>query len=134
MLKEVFDYAHKLGVKTCVGTETPLVIPQAVKNRLTSRAKTLTIPTTVKEIYEGMFERIKRTYPLDYYWLWTPEGWTWEAVKDEQVAATERDMLLAVEAAKKVNSPFTLATCGWVLGPPKDRAQFDRVLPKEIPV
>ena len=42
-------------------------------------------------------------------------------------------MLLAFSAAKKVNAPFTLATCGWVLGPPKDRAQFDNVLPKEMP-
>jgi hypothetical protein len=133
MLKEVFDYAHKLSVKICIGTEMPLVIPQAVKNRLTEQGKDPNNPETVKEIYRGLFERIKRTYPLDYYWLWTPEGWTWEAVKDEQVAATERDMLLAVEAAKEVNSPFTLATCGWVLGPPKDRAQFDRILPKEIP-
>jgi hypothetical protein len=133
MLKEVFNYAHKLSVKICVGTETPLVIPQAVKNRLTEQGKDPNNPETVKEIYRGLFERIKRTYPLDYYWLWTPEGWTWEAVKDEQVAATERDMLLAVESAKAVNAPFKLATCGWVLGPPKDRAQFDRVLPKEMP-
>ena len=133
MLREAFVYAHKLSVKICVGTETPLVIPQAVRHRLSEQGKDPNNPATVKEIYEGMFERIKRAYPVDYYWLWTPEGWTWEAVKDEQVAATERDMLLAVEAAKAVNSPFTIATCGWVLGPPKDRARFDRVLPKEIP-
>ena len=133
MLKEVFEYAHNLGIKICVGTETPLVIPQMVRNRLSEQGKDPNSPAMVKDIYKGMFERIKRTYPLDYYWLWTPEGWTWEKVSDEQVAATERDMLLAVEAAKEVNSPFTLATCGWVLGPPKDRAQFDRILPKEMP-
>ena len=133
MLKEVFTYAHSLGVKTCVGTETPLVVPLMVRGRLTDLGKDQNYPDKVKEIYKGIFERIKRAYPVDYYWLWTPEGWTWEAVKDEQVAATERDMLLAVEAAKEVNSPFTLATCGWVLGPPKDRAQFDRILPKEMP-
>ncbi|MBM4024974.1 MAG: hypothetical protein FJ280_06140, partial [Planctomycetes bacterium] len=27
-----------------------------------------------------------------------------------------------------------LATCGWVLGPPKDRALFDNLLPKEMPM
>jgi hypothetical protein len=133
MFKEIFEYAHKLGVKICVGTETPLVISQAVRNHLAEQGKDPNNPATIKEIYQGMFERIKRTYPVDYYWLWTPEGWTWEKVSDEQVAATERDMLLAVESAKAVNAPFTLATCGWVLGPPKDRVQFDRVLPKKIP-
>jgi hypothetical protein len=133
MLKEVFTYAHSLGIKTCVGTETPLVVPLMVRGRLTDLGKDQNYPDKVKEIYKGIFKRIKRAYPLDYYWLWTPEGWTWEKVSDEQVAATERDMLLAVEAAKEVNSPFILATCGWVLGPPKDRAQFDRVLPKEMP-
>ncbi len=84
-------------------------------------------------MYEGMFERIKRTHPLDYFWMWTPESWTWQDVPNEEVTRTEKDMLLAVAAAKKVKAPFTLTTCGWVLGPPKDRAQFDRVLPKEMP-
>jgi hypothetical protein len=133
MFKEVFGYAHNLGVKICVGTETPLVVPLLVQKRIADSSSDQNYPAKVKEIYKGMFERIKRTYPIDYYWLWTPEGWTWEKVSDEQVAATERDMLMAVDAAKEVNSPFTLATCGWVLGPPKDRAQFDRVLPKEMP-
>jgi len=133
MFKDVFEYAHNLGVKTCVGTETPLVVPELVKKHLAESGKDPNFSAKVKEIYKGMFERIKRAYPIDYYWLWTPEGWTWEQIKDEQVAATERDMLLAVEAAKEANAPFTLATCGWVLGPPKDRAQFDRVLPKEMP-
>ncbi|MFA5820366.1 MAG: alpha-glucuronidase family glycosyl hydrolase, partial [Bacteroidales bacterium] len=31
---EVFTYAHELGIKTCVGTETPLVIPEELKIRL----------------------------------------------------------------------------------------------------
>ena len=37
-------------------------------------------------------------------------------------------------AAEKVGTPFTLATCGWVLGPPDDRALFDKVLPKNCPL
>ncbi len=133
MLGSVFEYAHKLGVRTCVGTETPLVIPELVKKRLKDMGKEPNDPAVVRDLYAGMFERIKRAYPLDYYWLWTPEGWTWSDVKDEQVAATQADLLLAVEAAENVGAPFTLATCGWVLGPPNDRAQFDRVLPKEMP-
>jgi len=54
-------------------------------------------------------------------------------VPAENVRKTERDLLLAVEAAHELNVPFTLATCGWVLGPPQDRAAFDRLLPKEMP-
>ena len=133
VLKEVFSFAKDLGVKTCIGTETPLTIPKMVKEHLKEEGKKPDDPAVVQSIYEGMFQRVMKTHPLDYYWLWTPEGWTWGGAKDEQVAATEKDILLAVTAAKKVNAPFTLATCGWVLGPPKDRAQFDNVLPKEMP-
>jgi hypothetical protein len=133
VLNDAFSFARELGIKTCIGTETPLTIPKMVKEHLRAEGINPDEPAVVRHIYEGMFQRIKNTHPLDYYWFWTPEGWTWGGVKDEQVAATEKDLLHAVEAAKKVNAPFTLATCGWVLGPPKDRAQFDNVLPKEMP-
>ena len=133
VLNEAFSFARELGIKTCIGTETPLTIPKMVKEHLKAEGQNPGAPTTVQNVYEGMFQRIMKTHPLDYYWLWTPEGWTWGGASDEQVTATEKDLLLAVEAAKKVNAPFTLATCGWVLGPPKDRAKFDNVLPKEMP-
>jgi hypothetical protein len=133
VLNDAFSFARELGIKTCIGTETPLTIPKMVKEHLKAEGINPDDPKVVQHIYEGMFQRIKSTHPLDYYWLWTPEGWTWGGASDEQVAGTERDLLLAVEAAKKVKAPFTLATCGWVLGPPKDRAQFDKVLPKEMP-
>lgn len=133
VLNEAFGFARELGIKTCIGTEVPLTIPKMVKEHLKEEGKNPDEPAVVQNIYEGMFQRIMKTHPLDYYWFWTPEGWTWGGAKDEQVAATEKNMLLAVKAAKKVGAPFTLATCGWVLGPPKDRAQFDNVLPKEMP-
>ncbi len=133
VLRDCFSFARELGIKTCIGTETLLTIPKMVKEQLKAEGINPDGLRFVRHIYEGMFQRIKNTHPLDYYWLWTPEGWTWGGASDEQVAATEKDLLLAVEAAKKVNAPFTLATCGWVLGPPKDRAKFDNVLPKEMP-
>ena len=133
-LKEAFEYAHSLGVKTCVGTETPLIIPDPVKERLKSKGMDPSDPAVVQQLYEGMFQRITRAYPLDYYWFWTPEGWTWGNPKDEQIEATLADFRAAIAAAAKVKPPFTLATCGWVLGPPKDRALFDNFLPKEMPV
>ncbi len=133
MLNQAFALARKLGIKSCIGTETPLIIPERVQKRLKEKGLNPTSPAVIQKLYEGMFERIKRMHPLDYYWFWTPESWVWDEVKEEQVKATATDLLLAVAAAKNVHAPFTLATCGWVLGPPNDRAQFDRILPKEIP-
>jgi hypothetical protein len=34
LLRDAFEFASKLGVKTCVGTETPLVVPERVQERL----------------------------------------------------------------------------------------------------
>ena len=51
----------------------------------------------------------------------------------EEVEAVSNDIQAAVAAAEAVKAPFRLATCGWVLGPPNNPAQFDRDLPKEMP-
>ena len=134
MLREAFEHAHRLGVRTCVGTETPLRIPAAVQQRLKEKGKDPKDPAVVAELYEGIFRRIAATYPLDYYWLWTPEGWTWGNAKDEEIQATLADLQTAVAAAAKAKAPFTLATCGWVLGPQTDRALFDKALPKNMPM
>ncbi|HVV74360.1 MAG TPA: malectin domain-containing carbohydrate-binding protein, partial [Verrucomicrobiae bacterium] len=134
MLGEAFAFAHQLGIKTCVGTETPLIIPKAVQARARSLGKEPAEQATVQQIYEGIFQRAAAAYPLDYYWFWTPEGWTWSGVKDEEIAATTSDLRSALAAWQKVHPPFRLATCGWVLGPPQDRALFDKLLPKEIAV
>jgi len=134
LLSGAFTYAHMVGVKTCVGTETPLVVPKIVRERLQKMGKNPADTTTREELYEGIFRRIAQTYPLDYYWFWTPEGWTWQGVTTATVGATISDIQAAISAAKKAQAPFQLATCGWVLGPQYDRALFDRVLPKEISV
>ena len=133
MFKQAFGLARGLGVKTCVGTELPLSIPKRVCERLKARGKEPADPTVVREVYQGVFQRIMKAYPVDYYWIWTSEAWTAYGALDAEVQAAERELQLAWEAAQAVRAPFTLATCGWVLGPPKDRAQFDRVLPKEMP-
>ena len=133
-LNDVFTFARGLGVKTCVGTETPLTIPTRVKERLKAQGKDPSDPKVVQEVYEGMFRRIMATHPLDYYWFWTPEGWTWRGAKQEQVDATLADFRAALAAHQRTAAPFTLATCGWVLGPPQDRALFDNILPKNMPL
>jgi hypothetical protein len=134
LLRSVFSFAGQLGIKTCLGTETPLVLPKAVQERLRAAGKNPADPAVVQEVYEGMFRRIMATHPLDYYWFWTPETWTWTAVKDEQIRSTMADLRAAMAAAEKVKTPFTLATCGWVLGPPQAPSLFDTVLPKEMPM
>jgi len=134
LLRDAFTFAGRLGVKTCIGTETPLKIPRDVQERLKSGGSDPSDPAVVQKVYEGMFRRIQRTHPLDYYWFWTPENWTWRGASQQQIDATLADIKAAITAAEKVDAPFTLATCGWVLGPPQDRALFDNVLPKEMPV
>ena len=83
MLRDAFGFAHQVGVKTCVGTETPLVIPKSVQERLKTLGRNPGDPAVVRELYEGIFRRATAAYPLDYYWFWTPEGWTWSGVKEE---------------------------------------------------
>ena len=135
LFKDAFSFAHDLGVKTCVGTETPLTVPKRVKERvLKAQDKKELNQADILRLYRGMFRRIAQTHPLDYYWFWTPEGWTWQGASDEQVQNTLQDLQTAIEAAEKEDAPFMLATCGWVLGPPQDRAMFDDKLPKEMPM
>lgn len=132
LLKDAFSLAEQLEVKTCLGTEIPLIIPEDLCIRLRND-EMITKGDTIKYLYKGIFERIMITHPLDFYWFWTPEGWTWSEVSEKQVRVTEEDLLYAVTAAEEINVPFTLATCGWVLGPPGDRTRFNRILPEDIP-
>ncbi len=134
LLKDSFTFARRLGIQTCVGSETPLILPQLVRERLAAAGKSPADPQTVQHVYEGMFRRIMAAYPIDYYWLWTPENWTWEEVKQEQIEATLADFRAAEQAVQAVGAPFQLATCGWVLGPPQKPALFDSVLPKSWPL
>lgn len=122
-MRAVFGEAKALGVKTCIGTETPLTIPKAVRER-----------SDVRALYTGLFTRIAEVMPVDYYWLWTPEDWTWGGNKPGQFEATTRDIQAALDALNALGNPFTLATSGWVLGPAHDRAALDEFLPKTSPM
>lgn len=132
LLGAVVEHAHSRGVRVCVGTETPLTIPAAVRERVASLGMDPDDPRTVRALYAGMFTRLQRVAPIDWYWLWTPEDWTWRGASDAESAATIADIHLASEALERVGDPFGLATCGWVLGPPGNRALFDRELPPEV--
>jgi hypothetical protein len=134
MFHKAFSYARALGVKTCVGTEMPLTIPALVRERLKQQGKDPADPKVVQEVYEGMFSRIAKVYPVDYYWLWTSESWTWGGNTEEDIKATTRDIQCAQAALDSLGNPFTLATCGWVLGPVQDRTALDKVLRPESPM
>ena len=112
VFRDAFGFARLVGVKTCLGTEAPMVMPKTLQKRLTVQGKNPADPDVVREVYEGMFRRIMAAHPLDYYWLWTPESWTWRGNTAEKMTATMTDVNLALEALKKVDAPFRLATCG----------------------
>jgi len=134
MYRDAFAFASSLGIKICVGTETPLTVPQRVKERLNAQGRDPSAPDVVKDLYAGAFQRLSRAFPVDYYWLWTPEGWAWGGDKPGQFEATTRDLQAALGGLKKIGDPLTLGTCGWVLGPAHDRAALDEFLPKDSPM
>ncbi|MHC5055663.1 MAG: malectin domain-containing carbohydrate-binding protein [Planctomycetota bacterium] len=105
-----------------------------MREQLKTKGKDFRDATVVRELYRGMFGRIAKLYPVDYYWLWTPEGLTWGGNKAGQFEATVADVKAALGALEDLDAPFTLATCGWVLGPQHDRAALDAVLPKTSPM
>jgi hypothetical protein len=132
VLRNAFTLTRRFGVLTCAGMETPLTVPALVQERLREAGRDPKDPAVVKDLYKGVFKRIMAAYPLDIYWFWTNEGWTWSDAGEAEVKAVVGDLLTAVEAAREVQAPFSLATCGWVLGPPSNRSLFDQVLPKEV--
>lgn len=132
VFRDVFGFARKLGVQTCVGTETPLTVPELVKQRLRNARRDPADPAVTKDLYKGIFQRIARAYPVDYYWFWTWEGWTWDDASPAAIRSVTTDLDQALAAWREVAPPFRLATSGWVLGPPSNRTLFDQALPKDV--
>lgn len=123
-LKTIFEKASGLGIKTCVGTESPLDIPDNVMARLNDKGLNPADSSTIQKIYEGMFLRIQRAYPIDYYWIWGHEG---EIDQNRYIT----NLLCANEALKSTKAPFSLGICGWgwITG---NFPALDQVLPKDI--
>ncbi len=132
MLADALPFAGGLGIKSCIGTEIPLVLPNQFIELLKKRGLDPESPQVRQRIYEGIFLRIKLTHPLDFYWFWTSENWTWNGETKEELQKTIRDFDAANKALEVVKPGFKLATCGWVLGPKSDRALFDKYLPKSV--
>ncbi|MEO5715175.1 MAG: hypothetical protein ABIT37_16975, partial [Luteolibacter sp.] len=120
----VFAEARKLGVKTCVGGETPFTMPPALAEHLKSLGKDPNAPETLEALYEGAFLRITKAMPVDYVWLWTGEG-----ALGHNPEGVKRDLMAAYKALKKVSPNTPLATCGWGFDP-----AYDAFLPKDCPM
>lgn len=148
MLDTAFGHAQRLGIKTALGTELPLGLersgpevgadwvrgmPPALQRRLQDQGLDPRDPEVVRSVYEGTFRRIMQTHHLDYFWLWTWEVWSWHGVSERQIRAIEDDIVLAYEAAARVEAPFQLALGGWIVGSDDDPAVFDGMLPPEVP-
>ena len=100
MFNHVFSFGRDLGVKSCVGLETPLSIPKEVAERLRRKGIDPSGEEAVSLLYEGIFKRISRTHPLDFFWLWTPENWTWGNPSEESIKETIADIRIAREVLR----------------------------------
>jgi hypothetical protein len=134
--QQAFKHARRLGIRTCTGTEIPLGVPKMLAARLEAQGLKPEDPAVIRRLYEGTFLRLMRKTPVDFFWLWTPEIGSvlgapgWEIVTK---ANFERDLVQADAAAKAVQAPFALATCGWRLGIPDDPLWMHRQAPKTWP-
>jgi hypothetical protein len=166
MFKEAFSHARQLGVKTAIGTEAPMGFepgnsrhlvetdwihscPPDVQARMRD-VHGFTLPTErgsvneafTKELYEGVFTRIMKTHPLDYFWLWTYETWTYlgHRLSKQQIEAVADDYRYCQEVMNEINTPFKLATFGWRVGTVGDKQpkgkgslEFHDDLPLDVP-
>jgi len=133
--QQAVTLARRLGIKTAIGTEVPLGIPRMLEEHLKFKGLKANDPDVTRQLYEGTFLRIKRKMPVDYYWLWLPEAWLNQAPGSGgwKMASTDnsvRDFNIVDAAAKAVQAPFGLGTCGWRLGSHGDPLWTDKVTPK----
>ena len=150
LLHDAFTHAKRLGIKTALGTESPLAFepgnsqindegdpahiitedwirtcPPYVLNRMRD-VYGFTVPASrgadneafAKSLYEGIFTRIMRTHPLDYFWVWTYEMWSYggHVPSSDQIEAVADDYKYAHQVMTEMNTPFKLATFGWKVG------------------
>lgn len=126
---DAFSFGKQLGIRFCMGLEAPLSIPKEVAKRLNEKNIDPESREAKQLLYKGIFSRIQKRHPLDYFWLWTPEGWTWGTPSEESIRSTVEDVQIARSVLSELGNPFGFGLSGWVLGPPNDTKLFDRYLP-----
>jgi hypothetical protein len=124
MFADSFRFARRLGVKVCVGVETPLWVPDEIRGKLRQEGRNADEPAVLREFCRGMFARIQRSHPVDYFWVWTPE-------RPLDITKTEADLRLISEVAKEQHPPVQVAVCGWGWLA-RQFAALDRSMPDEM--
>ena len=66
-LRQVFDFGRMLGIRSAVGTETPLAIPDELRARIAEVGLDPDSLEAVNEVYRGMMKRLALASPPDYY-------------------------------------------------------------------
>ena len=170
LLHDAFTHAKKLGIKTALGSESPLAFepgnsqmndegdpahiitkdwirtcPPHVRDRMRD-VYGFTVPVSrgadneafAKSLYQGIFTRIMRTHPLDYFWLWTYEMWSYGGHEPsrKQIEAVADDYKYAQQVMTEMKTPFKLATFGWKVGSSGgdgDELEFHDDLPSGVP-
>ena len=124
MLKPIFAEARQRGMKIAVGTEAPLDIPPTATARLEQMGIKPGSPEALRKLYAGMFTRIQRAFPVDYYWLWGHEG-------EIDEARVTTNILQAHAALEDAKATFGVGVCGWgwTAG---HFPSLDKALPKDI--
>lgn len=130
LFNDAFTFGKKFEMDFCMGLESPISIPREVRARLEEKSIDPNSDEAKALVYEGVFSRIEKTHPLDYFWLWTPEGWTWGTPTKESVENTKNDIEIARNVLEKRSNPFGFGLSGWVLGPPDNPTLFDKYLPE----
>eukprot|EP00039_Didymoeca_costata_P005338 m.80637 g.80637 ORF g.80637 m.80637 type:complete len:870 (+) comp12773_c0_seq1:73-2682(+) len=134
IMANAFIWAKDHGVKTGLGTETP--VPQAKATLTPSGSFTPDSVARTSAIYEGIFKHLNSTLgnTLNYYWFWTPEGYEWSHPTHDstQWRLAIGDMLTAYGVWKNQSWSFDLATAGWTLGPMDNTSYLDTVLPTDF--
>lgn len=126
---DAFSFGKQLGIRFCMGLEAPLSVPKEVAKRLNEKKIDPESREAKHLLYKGIFSRIQKRHPLDYFWLWTPEEWTWGTPSEESIRNTVEDVQIARSVLSELGNPFGFGLSGWVLGPPNDTKLFDRYLP-----
>jgi hypothetical protein len=139
---QAFTHARNLGVKTCLGNEAmngqtfAQGVPPALLEHLglpPFGRRHRDIPRDInKELYKGIFTRIKRTHPLDYYCVWTHELWYRQCDRSD-VQAVRNEMQDAYAALNELQVEFQMCINGWQQGRRGAPDLFDDILPDHVP-
>ena len=123
MLRTIFDEAHRRGLKIAVG-RVAARHPGYSAARLKEVGMKADDPATLQKLYAGMFTRIQRAYPIDYYWIWGHEG----EIDQQRFVA---NMQAAQAALRETKAPFGLGICGWgwITG---NFPSLEQALPKDV--